>query len=501
MTENPEQHDAEGRGTDSADGSQNEPQSPAGIDWRIVLIVGLAALLLIAAYINKKYFSKEKAAEVNLEATTQQTGGKPGSNGEDSRPKRKLTPNESLARMIVGQQAVTMQELFVMGKKLCIMGDPATQVRNPKNPRQVIDIRPGRLFDISKMYRGISPRQFQRRRGPGGRGLLYADNLVPLGADPNVKMVFKSAEAVTQDLLKDDERVVGIVLNGEARAYPVKMLLFHDVANDTVGGKAVAVSYSVFGDAATAMLRTVKGGPEKPLVFGTTGLMLQITNVLYDLATESFWWTVPRVCVAGELAGKFLEPVRTYVTKWANWKKLHPKTTVLVGTDPGYKIDYSRSEMVIPQNYLTGGMMLYPVYGFNFDTTPMRMKATVFGVLSADGQARKAYALRLLKQLGEGETSFKDKLGKKEISLRYDKESEILSVADAAGKALLVERMFWGAWFGAHPRTEVWQREKLRADLVEANKKAMRAQVEPAGADRSKGELPAAPGPAVESGK
>jgi len=501
MTENPEQQDAVERGPDSEEGAEKEAQSPAGIDWRIVLIVGLAALLLIAAYINKNYFSKEKASPPTREAAAQQPGGSTGTPAEGSQPKRKLTPNEALARMIAAQQAVTMQELFLVGKKLCILGDPATPVRNPKNPRQVIDIRPGRLFDISKMYRGISPGQFQRRRGPGGRGLLYADNLAPLGADPKVKLVFKSAEAVTQDLLKDDERVVGIVLNGEARAYPVKMLLFHDVANDTVGGKAVAVSYSVFGDAATAMLRTVKGGPEKPLVFGTTGLMLQLTNVLYDVATESFWWTVPRVCVAGELSGKQLAPVRTYVTRWANWKKLHPKTTVLVGTDPSYKIDYSRSEMVVPPNYLTGGMMLYPVYGFNFDTTPMRMKATVFGVASADGKARKAYAERLLKQLAEGQTSFKDTLGKEEISLKYDKEAEILSAVDSAGKALQVERMFWGAWFGVYPRTEVWQREKLRADLAEANKKVLQAQERPAGATLSKETLPAAPGPAGGGGK
>lgn len=455
--------------------AQEETQPQAGMDWRIVVIIGLAALLLIAAYVNKKYFSKDKIPQ----SATKPVADKPtGQKDPDKKPQRRLTLQEMHLRMIAQQQMVTMQSLgAARGKKAYIIGNPATPVRNPENPQQILRIQPIRLFDITRMPKGLAPQKLQRRPGLALRGYLYADNLAALGVDPNRKMLFKPAGEVTPELLADDERITGIVVGCEARAYPLKFLLFHDVVNDTVGGKPVAICYSAFADAATAMLRTFKNGPKDPLVFGTTGLMFQTTNLLYDFATESLWWTAPSLCIAGPLLGKPLEPVQTSVTTWAAWKKLQPKTSALVGTEPGYQVDYKKTELLVPKGYLTNTMMIFPIYGFNFDTTPMRIKEPVFGVGTSDGKKilTKTYAIYLLDKLEAGKQSFKDKLGETKIALNYDKASGILTATGADGKSLFVQRMFWGAWFGMHPKTEVWQKQKLREQMVKANKAVLNA--------------------------
>ena len=454
--------------------AQEEMQPPAGMDWRIVVIIGLAALLLIAAYVNKKYFGEDQELQPVAKPVAEAPAGQ-----EDpaQKPQQRMTPQEMHLRMIAQQQMVTMQSISTSQGRAFILGNPATPIRNPDNPQQVLSIQPGRQFEITRMPTGLAPQKLQRRPGLALRGYLYADNLAALGIDPNRKMVFKPAGEVTPEALADAERVAGIVVGGEARAYPLKFLLFHDVANDTVGGKPVAVCYSAFADAATAMLRTFKNGPQEPLVFGTTGLMFQTTNVLYDFATESLWWTAPSLCIAGQLLGQRLEPVQTSVTTWAAWKKLQPETSVLVGTEPGYPVDYNKSELLVPKGYLTNTMMIFPVYGFNFDTTPMRLKEPVFGVVAIADKKIKAqtYAINLLDKLEAGKQSFKDKLGEAEISLNYDRESGILTATGADGKKLFVQRMFWGAWFGMHPQTEVWQKQKLREQMVKANKAAMNA--------------------------
>ena len=451
---------------------QDDTQSQPGMDWRIVVIIGLAALLLIAAYVNKKYFGKNQTPQTPPVAQPAPAGQQ----AQTDEPQQRLTPQQMHVRMIAQQQMITMQSLFVTRTHAYILGNPATPVRNPEKPEQILRIQPARLFDISNIPQDLPPQKLQRRPGIALRGYLYADNLVALGANPNVKMLFQSAEEVTQELLPDDTRVAGIVVQEQARAYPLKFLLFHDVVNDTLGGKPVAVCYSVFADAATAMLRTLGNGNEQPLVFGTTGLMFQTSNLLYDLATESFWWTTPRFCISGQFLGKRLPPVQTHVTTWAAWKKLHPETSVLVGTEPSFPVDYDKSEYLIPKDYLTNTMMVFPIYGFNFDTAPMRLKEVVFGVTVADGTkpAAKAYAAAFLDRLEEGKRNFKDKLGDTEISLAYDKESGLLNAAAADGTPLLVQRMFWGAWFGIHQKTEVWREQELREALVRANQHVLK---------------------------
>lgn len=476
MSENPEQQDdlqpempsdnvAEG-GT-APDGAQDEVRRPMGIDWRIAAIIGLAVVFLIAAYINKKYYGGKK--KPSLGAPRGEAGRHTPEEGKPATPQRKLTREQRYGLLLRQKRMETTETVFMTRNKQLILAMPPVPIADRKNPRRIVGLAPGRLFDLTNRKKGLGIGMLNRRPGPQGRGILYANGVLPLGVDRRVKLVFKPARDVTAEVVADGERVIGVHMGDEFRAYPVKFLNFHEVVNDTLGGKPVLVSWCPFADAASAMVRNPVGEGKDPLVFGVSGLMLQGSTVLYDFQTESLWWPVRHECIAGKLLNTPQTAVRTVVTTWKTWKTRHPETAALAGTDPASKFDYSKTIAAF-EEYLKNRMILFPVYGLDITKSPMTMKALVFGVIGADGKAARAYNAGLLRRLDGAETSFKDTLGDAEITLAYDKTAGILNATDANGKPLFTESMLWAAWFGAHPKTEVWREKELRENLEKANK-------------------------------
>ena len=86
--------------------------------------------------------------------------------------------------------------------------------------------------------------------------------------------------------LDDLEPVIGLELGGEARAYPLQVLMWHEIVNDTVGGRPVTVTYCPLCNAALVFDRMIDG---KPDTFGTTGKLRNSDLVMYDRRTESWW--------------------------------------------------------------------------------------------------------------------------------------------------------------------------------------------------------------------
>jgi hypothetical protein len=223
-------------------------------------------------------------------------------------------------------------------------------------------------------------------------------------------------------------------------------------------------------------------------VFGSAGLTFQSANVIYDTGTFSLWSATERLCIAGEDAGAKLKPLQAEVMTWQAWKTLHPGTTLVVGTTPPLEVNYNVNPTT-PPDYLVAGnpFVRYPVYGLDVTTTPMQPKEQVFGVTDSDGKAAKAYAVALLE---ETKGAFEDTIGGHKVTLQCDRETRWLKAKDANGKPLLTEAMLWVAWFGAHPKSEVWQEEKLR--------KALQPQAEPGAALEPE---KATPGPGADTGR
>lgn len=125
-----------------------------------------------------------------------------------------------------------------------------------------------------------------------------------------------------------DERVIGLVINGDARAYPIPILSSHEIVNDVVGGEPMAITWCPLCYSALVFSRRVEG-EARPLTFGVSGKLLYNTLVMYDRQTGSLWSQLYGAAVDGPLAGTTLAVFPSLLTEWAAWRAQHPDTLVL----------------------------------------------------------------------------------------------------------------------------------------------------------------------------
>ncbi|MFW5970148.1 MAG: DUF3179 domain-containing protein [Halofilum sp. (in: g-proteobacteria)] len=143
--------------------------------------------------------------------------------------------------------------------------------------------------------------------------------------------VFQNAEDANA-FLDDRDRVIGLYMNGEARAYPQRILVWHEIVNDTVDGDPVSITYC-------PLTGTGLGFHRNDSEFGVSGKLLNSNLVMYDRTTESRYPQILAAGISGPMAGKGLREFRTVFTEWGRWKERHPDTRVL-STDTGIMRNY-----------------------------------------------------------------------------------------------------------------------------------------------------------------
>ncbi|MDR5865533.1 DUF3179 domain-containing protein [Halomonas koreensis] len=134
--------------------------------------------------------------------------------------------------------------------------------------------------------------------------------------------------------LAPDDRVIGYYRDGEARAYPQRILVWHEIVNDEVAGEALSITYCPLTGSALGFRR---GDSE----FGVSGRLLNSNLVMYDRATDSRWPQLLGLAIQGPLTGRGLQPRRLVWTTWEAWKARHPQTRVL-SRETGYVRNYRR---------------------------------------------------------------------------------------------------------------------------------------------------------------
>lgn len=144
------------------------------------------------------------------------------------------------------------------------------------------------------------------------------------------------ASVQSQNGLQDSEPVIGLIVNGEAKAYPIRILMWHEIVNDTIGGVPVCVTFCPLCNAAIVFDRRIDG---RTLDFGTTGKLRNSDLVMYDRQTQSWWQQFLGQGIAGEMTGKTLKVVAARLEAWGNFKKRAPQGQVLVPNNPGMR-DY-----------------------------------------------------------------------------------------------------------------------------------------------------------------
>lgn len=129
-----------------------------------------------------------------------------------------------------------------------------------------------------------------------------------------------------------EEPVVALEIDGDSRAYPLRILIWHEVVNDVVAGMPVAVTYSPLCDSAVVYGRGLEG---RTLEFGTTGKLRHSNTLLYDRQTESWWQQFTGQAVVGALTGQRLAPLPARLESLGDFQRRAPRGRVMVPTEPG----------------------------------------------------------------------------------------------------------------------------------------------------------------------
>ena len=301
--------------------------------------------------------------------------------------------------------------------------------------------------------------------------------------------------------LAPDEPVVGLVHRGEARAYPLRILDWHEIVNDRFDGDAVTVSDCTLAGSALAFRAGAAEGASHS--FETSGLVYRSNKLMFDHRTRTLWSQLDGRPVLGPLAARdsALPALPVVVTTWAAWRAQHPGTSVL-SLDTGHRRDYVLGTPY--GSYFAAGRTLFPVGGRD---ERLPAKAQVYGI--AQGAPARAWPLEALVEarvlndvLGELPVTLVATRGLVEVEARvpgsgplryvsgaevraYRRGSERFSLPPTAGErdvlldadgsrwrvtedALLggdgrrAERLpgaiaYWFAWRTTHPETEVYE--------------------------------------------
>lgn len=239
-----------------------------------------------------------------------------------------------------------------------------------------------RPFDVT---RHVIPLDQIQSGGPPKNGIPALDH-----------PVFVSASEAERSL-KADDIVLGVEFTGIAKAYPVRILNWHEVVNDDVGAQPVLISWCPLCGSGVAYDPRTYGHLS---AFGVSGLLYQRNLLLFDHATESLWSQLLGRAVAGPLAGTSLRLLPVNMTTWRSWKAEHSQTLVL-SFQTGYKRDYATDP---------------------YSDRPLDRRMAL--VISSKGQT-KIYPYSELKKAGP---SLQDEIGGLSFIIRFDAKQQSATV-------------------------------------------------------------------------
>ena len=237
--------------------------------------------------------------------------------------------------------------------------------------------------------------------------------------------------AAEAEYLSDDEPVFGVSINGDSRAYPLRILDWHEMANDVVDGRPVALAYCTLCGSGILYDATAAG---QTYVFGSSGFLFRSNKLMYDRATYTLWNQLTGEPVIGKLVGRNIKltVLPIVVTSWGEWRRQHPDTKA-VDLDTGYERPYQVGATY--GRYFASPDTMFPVWR---QSRALAKKARIFAI-QIDGRA-KAYPLDALNREGG---VVNDTLGSRPLVVMY---------RDAVGRVPLPES--WQAALRRHGGTD-----------------------------------------------
>jgi len=219
-------------------------------------------------------------------------------------------------------------------------------------------------------------------------GGVGPDGIPPLENPPNIP-------ADQADYLADQERVFGVSINGEHRAYPLRIMNPHEMANDVLGGEPISLAYCTLCGSGIAYSGKFNG---TETTFGTSGFLYRSNKLMYDRETFSIWNQESGEPVIGPLfdSGIRLDFFPTLLTTWGEWTAEHPDTTVLdieTGVYPAGRYFPEDNPNATYNAYFNSPDTMFPVW---LRDDALETKDVVLGLKI--GEQRKAYPVEVLQQ-------------------------------------------------------------------------------------------------------
>lgn len=269
------------------------------------------------------------------------------------------------------------------------------------------------------------------------QGCFGGKDCIPSIDDPK----FESSSQASW--LRDEDMVFAVDHKGAERAYPQRILNWHEIVNDTIAGDPVAVTFCPLCGSALAFERKVDGVITE---FGVSGKLHNSDLVMYDRYEGNLWQQITGEGIIGPAArrNEKLKQVPIITTTWGEWKKEHPATEVL-SRDTGYSRDYN----TYPYGTYEQDDELY--FGVKNLNKKLQIKTAVYGI-EVNG-ASKAYP----ESAFDKNSAITDTVGGTPVRLGKTSEGKI-SVTNLTTKEEIIPiRLFWFAWASFHPDTELYE--------------------------------------------
>lgn len=272
-----------------------------------------------------------------------------------------------------------------------------------------------------------------------GDGERCERGCIPALDDPSV------TAAAGGDWYPDEALVFGIEVNGEFRAYPKNMMEIHEMVNDTLGGRRIAVPYCTLCGSAQAYLTdelpsgTIEGD-ELPIL-RTSGLLVRSNKMMFELRTSSLVDTFLGHATSGPLQGMQFEQVSVATSTWGAWRAAHPDTTILA-QDGGIGRVYAFDP-------LRGRDDDGPIFPIGAVDERLQVQQSILGIETAGGDFVAVHVDIARARLMSGESIVIDNL---EIELAGDGIRAVTADGVDAG----THQAFWFAWSQFQPDTLVW---------------------------------------------
>lgn len=241
--------------------------------------------------------------------------------------------------------------------------------------------------------------------------------------------------------IEDNELVLAIIYKGVKRVYPLQILVWHEIVNDTIAGDPILITYCPLCGSGIAYRRSLDG---EAVEFGTTGKLYNSNLVMYDRKTDTWWTQIDGKAIVGEMTGGKLTEVSIDTVIWGEWKKGHPDSEVL-SRDTGFSRNYGRDPY---GSYYEDSYLMFPV---EHDDQRIHPKTVIFGI-EVEG-VYKAYKEQDVIRKG----TFEDSVAGVPVRISRDTAGIVTFTNLDSGQEIVKERDFWFAWYAFHPDTLVYE--------------------------------------------